>query len=82
MSTARTTVTASPATAYKIVAVPELYQDVILRHGMPGAAVGSTEQENPWIRFGDDAAIRHLALGIRGNCFGNIDQIIRMPRHG
>jgi hypothetical protein len=29
----------APSTAYKIVAVPELYKDVIARHGLPGTKV-------------------------------------------
>lgn len=68
----KTTMTAPPATAYRIVAVPELYRDVIARHGVPGTFVGSTEQESPWIPFGDRAAIRHLAFDVRRNRFSNV----------
>jgi len=63
---------APPSTAYRIVDVPELYRDVIARHGMAGRFVGPTEQESPWIPFGPNAAIRHLAFDPRRNVFSNI----------
>jgi len=63
------TMMAPPSTAYKIVEVPELYRDVIARHGVPGTFVGSTEQESPWIPFGPNAALRHLAFDVRRNRF-------------
>ena len=52
----------APSTAYKIVDVPELYRDVIARHGLPGTFVGASEAESPWVPFGHNAAIRHLAF--------------------
>ncbi|HVW69329.1 MAG TPA: 2,4'-dihydroxyacetophenone dioxygenase family protein [Steroidobacteraceae bacterium] len=64
--------TAPPSTAYKIVDVPELYKDVIARHGQSGRFVGSSERESPWIPFGEKAAIRHLAFDVRRNLFSNI----------
>ena len=66
------TMTAPPSTAYKIVDVPEPYRDVIARHGLPGSFVGPTEQESPWIPFGDKAALRHLAFDVRRNRFSNV----------
>lgn len=68
----KTTMTAPPSTAYKIVDVPELYRDVIVRHGVPGTFVGPSERESPWVPFGDRAAIRHLAFDVRNNRFSNI----------
>ena len=67
-----TKMTAPPSTAYKIVDVPEAYADVIKRHGIPGTFVGSSEEESPWIPFGDRAAIRHLLFDTRHNIFSNI----------
>jgi 2,4'-dihydroxyacetophenone dioxygenase len=68
----QTPMTAPPSTVYEIVDVPELYRDVIARHGVPGAFVGSSEQESPWVPFGDRVAIRHLAFDVRRNRFSNI----------
>ena len=62
----------APSTAYKIVDVPELYKDVIARHGLPGTFVGASEEESPWVPFGHNAAIRHLAFDPRHNTYSNI----------
>ena len=64
--------TAPPSTAYKIVNVPELYADVIKQHGVPGAFVGSSEGESPWVPFGPNAAIRHLHFDPRNNIYSNV----------
>ena len=64
--------TAPPSTAYKIVNVPELYADVIKQHGVPGAFVGSSERESPWVPFGPNAAIRHLHFDPRNNIYSNV----------
>ena len=71
-STAQKPMTAPPSTAYKIVDVPEINRDVIQRHGVPGTFVGPTEKESPWVPFGTNAAIRHLAFDVRHNTFSNI----------
>jgi 2,4'-dihydroxyacetophenone dioxygenase len=65
-------ITAPPSTAYKIVDVPELYKDVINRHGFQGSFVGESENESPWVPFGESAALRHLAFDARHNIFSNI----------
>lgn len=70
MTTTRMTGPAS--TAYRIVDLPELYKDVIKRHGVPGTFVGSSEHESPWVPFGPNAAIRHLLFDTRHNIFSNI----------
>jgi hypothetical protein len=64
--------TAPPSTAYKIVDVPEMYKDVIDRHGVLGKFVGASEAESPWVPFGPGAAIRHLAFDVRRNAFSNV----------
>src|SRR5256885_14444657 len=71
-STAQKPITAPPSTAYKIVDVPEIHRDVIQRHAVPGTFVGPSEQESPWVPFGTNAAIRHLAFDVRHNIFSNI----------
>jgi hypothetical protein len=70
--TTAASMTAPPSTAYKIVDVPETCADVIRRHGVAGAYVGSSEVESPWVPFGDNAAIRHLKFDVRNNRFANI----------
>jgi 2,4'-dihydroxyacetophenone dioxygenase len=64
--------TAPPSTAYKIVDTPQLYKDVIERYGVQGSFVGGSEVDSPWVPFGDNAAIRHLAFDVRRNAFSNI----------
>ena len=66
------TMTAPPSGAYKIVNVPELYKGVMERHGREGTYVGASEAESPWVPFGDNAAIRHLAFDVRQNVYCNI----------
>src|SRR5438128_12117964 len=71
-STAPKPITAPPSTAYKIVDVPELHREVIKRYAVPGTFVGASEKESPWVPFGTNAAIRHLAFDVRHNIFSNI----------
>jgi len=66
----QTPMQAPPSTAYKIVDVPEMYADLINRRGIPGFHVGPSE--SPWVPFGDNAAIKHLAFDTRQNLFSNI----------
>ena len=66
------TMTAPPSSAYKIVSVPENYRDLIGRRGLEGTCIGGSEAESPWIPFGDNAAIRHLAFDVRQNVYCNI----------
>ena len=66
------TMTAPPSNAYKIVAVPENYLGLIRERGLEGSYVGGSEEESPWIPFGDNAAIRHLAFDVRQNVYCNI----------
>ena len=65
-------ITAPPSSAHKIVDVPEIHRDIIQRYGIPGSFVGATETESPWVPFGPNAAIRHLAFDVRHNVVGNI----------
>ncbi|WP_336139630.1 hypothetical protein, partial [Klebsiella pneumoniae] len=63
---------APPSAAYKVVEVPELYGDLIRARGLEGTYVGASETESPWVPFGDNAAIRHLAFDVRENVYVNI----------
>lgn len=64
--------TAPPSSAYKIVQVSQLYSDVMARHAREGSYVGASEEESPWVPFGEGAAIRHLAFDVRQNVYCNI----------
>jgi hypothetical protein len=37
-----------------------------------GTYVGPSEEESPWVPFGDNAAIRHLAFDVRNNVYANV----------
>ena len=63
---------APPSTAYKIIDIPETYRDVIQRYAVPGTFVSADEKDSPWVPFGTNAAIRHLAFDVRHNIFSNI----------
>ena len=63
---------APPSGAYKIVEVEELYGELIKQRGLEGTYVGKSEEESPWVPFGDNAAIRHLAFDVRQNWYGNV----------
>ena len=45
---------------------------MIARHGVQGKFVSSDEKESPWVPFGSNAAIRHLAFDVRRNAYSNI----------
>ena len=63
---------APPSSAYKIVPVTEMYGDLIKKYGSEGTYVGASEAESPWVPFGDNAAIRHLAFDVKQNVYCNI----------
>ena len=64
--------TAAEAGEYKIVDVPEAHKEVIDRYVRPGTFVGLSDMDSPWVPFGDNAAIRHLAFDVRNNSYCNI----------
>ena len=66
------TLTAPASTAYEIVTIPENYRELIGRRGIEGTYVGASEDQSPWVPFGDNAAIRHLAFDVRQNVYCNI----------
>jgi len=63
---------APPSSAYKIVPVTEMYGDLIKKYGSEGTYVGASETDSPWVPFGDNAAIRHLAFDVKQNVYCNI----------
>ena len=64
--------TAPPATAFPIVDVPGAYGPLIESRAQKGTFVGPSEVDSPWVPFGDNAAIKHLAFDVRQNIYSNI----------
>ena len=64
--------TTPPSDAFRIVEVPDPFKELAARRGAEGTFVGMDEAESPWIPFGDNAAIRHLAFDVRNNIFSNV----------
>ena len=69
---AETLMTAPPSTARKIVTIPDMFQSLIETRGTGGKFVGASEVDSPWVPFGDNAAIKHLAFDVRQNIYSNI----------
>ncbi|MGN7931759.1 2,4'-dihydroxyacetophenone dioxygenase family protein [Sphingopyxis sp. 22461] len=63
---------APPSTAFKIVDVPENLAHVIEARGVDGSFISTSEKDSPWVPFGENAAIRHLAFDVRQNIYCNI----------
>ncbi|MFC3100412.1 2,4'-dihydroxyacetophenone dioxygenase family protein [Altererythrobacter lauratis] len=63
---------APPSGAYKIVSVPEPHKAMLDQYCISGTYVGQSEEESPWVPFGDNAAIRHLAFDVRNNVYANV----------
>ncbi len=68
----QTVMKAPPSSANKIVDVPDPYKHIFEQRGVRGTFVGHTEQDSPWVPFGENAAIKHLAFDVRHNIFSNI----------
>jgi hypothetical protein len=71
-ASSKNTMTAPASTAYRIIDVPEPYEDVIKRRGVLGTYVSALESDSPWVPFGVNAAIRHLAFDVRRNEYANV----------
>jgi 2,4'-dihydroxyacetophenone dioxygenase len=67
-----TKLTAPPSTAFRIVDVPDPHKGLFNARGGAGTFVGMSDVDSPWVPFGDNAAIRHLAFDVRSNTFSNI----------
>jgi hypothetical protein len=64
--------TAPPSNERKIVKVPEMFPDLIAKYSSHGRFVGAEETDSPWVPFGDNAAIKHLAFDPAHNIYSNI----------
>jgi len=60
------------ANAFKIFDIPDPQKATIQRFGLEGGYVGPSEEESPWVPYGDKAAIRHLSFDVRGGWYSNI----------
>lgn len=72
MSTA-TVMTAPPSDKAEIVDVPFAHKDLVKRLSPGGRYIDAqTDVDSPWVPFGENAAIKHLAFDVRQNLFSNI----------
>lgn len=62
-----------PSTYAEIVDVPFAQRELVQRHSPGGRYIDAlTDVDSPWVPFGDNAAIKHLAFDVRQNLFSNI----------
>ncbi|WP_296681043.1 2,4'-dihydroxyacetophenone dioxygenase family protein [Novosphingobium sp.] len=67
------TMTAPPSNKAEIVNVPFEFKDLVARHSPGGRYIeAETDADSPWVPFGDNAAIKHLAFDVRTGIFSNI----------
>ena len=64
---------APPSTKKEIVEVPFNYRHLVEKYSPGGRYVDAqTDDDSPWVPFGETAAIKHLAFDVRRNLFSNI----------
>ena len=67
------TMTAPPSTVAEIVDVPFAHRDLVAQLSPGGRYIeAETDADSPWVPFGDNAAIKHLAFDVRQRIFSNI----------
>ncbi len=67
------TLTAPPSNLAQIVDVPFAQRDLVRKYSPGGRYIDAqTDVDSPWVPFGDNAAIKHLAFDVRQNLFSNI----------
>jgi 2,4'-dihydroxyacetophenone dioxygenase len=67
------TMTAPPSHKAEIVDVPFAFRDLVARHSPGGRYIdAATDVDSPWVPFGPNAAVKHLAFDVRRNLFSNI----------
>ena len=68
-----TSMKAPPSNKAEIVDVPFAFRDLVARHSPGGRYIDAqTDVDSPWVPFGENAAIKHLAFDVRSNTFSNI----------
>ena len=64
---------APPSDTKEIVDVPWAYRETVARLSPGGRYIDAeTDVDSPWVPFGDNAAIKHLAFDVRQGIFSNI----------
>lgn len=64
---------APPSDVKEIVDVPNNYKHLVERLSPGGRYIDAqSDVDSPWVPFGDNAAIKHLAFDVRSNTFSNI----------
>lgn len=67
------TMSAPPSDKAEIVTVPWPHRALVERLSPGGRYVDAqTDDDSPWVPFGPNAAIKHLAFDVRQNLFSNI----------
>lgn len=56
---------------------PEPHQAMIERYGREGASMPGDDDRNPWVPFGDAAAIKHFSFDVRTNTSATIRNTAR-----
>ena len=65
--------TAPPSSRAEIVDVPFAYREIVARLSPGGRYIDAqSDVDSPWVPFGDNAAIKHLAFDVRQGIFSNI----------
>jgi 2,4'-dihydroxyacetophenone dioxygenase len=68
-----TKVTAPPSNLAKIVDVPFAHKALVEKYSPGGRYIDAmSDDDSPWVPFGDNAAIKHLAFDVRTGIFSNI----------
>jgi len=64
---------APPSDKKEIVEINYPYADLVRRTSPGGRYIDTPDDnESPWVPFGDNAAIKHIAFDVRQNIFSNI----------
>lgn len=67
------TMTAPPSDKKEIVDIGYPYKEIVDRTSPGGRYIDAmTDVDSPWVPFGPNAAIKHLAFDVRRNLFSNI----------
>ncbi|MXO73205.1 2,4'-dihydroxyacetophenone dioxygenase family protein [Alteraurantiacibacter buctensis] len=67
------TMTAPPSDKAEIVDIKYPYKEIVERCSPAGRYIDAqTDVDSPWVPFGPNAAIKHLAFDVRRNLYSNI----------
>ena len=67
------TMKAPPSEVSEIVDVPFAHKDMVRRYTPGGRYIDmQSDVDSPWVPFGENAAIKHLAFDVRQNAWSNV----------